>query len=70
MERGHHGGFAIVAGAWAAWLLVAVPFALLLVLEHREVGVEPLFISVSGCLSHRDPTTVRTARRDDAQFAT
>ena len=123
MARGHHGGFAIVAGAWAAWLLVAVPFALLLVLEHREVGVEPLLVSVSECRNHRDSTngvphwqwdppgtycviaksseidhrevfnrprawrwgviatlaitfplivaaTVRTARRDDAQFAT
>ena len=56
MERTRPDGLAIVAGAWVVWLLVAVPFTLLLVLEHREVGVEPLFISVSGCLNHRDST--------------
>src|SRR4029079_6480941 len=56
MERAHHGALAIVAGMWAAWLLLAVPFALLLVLAHREVRVEPLFISVSGCLDRRDST--------------
>src|SRR3954469_3225178 len=56
MERTHPDGLAIVAGAWVAWLLVAVPFTLLLVLEHREVGVEPRLISVSGCPNHRDST--------------
>jgi hypothetical protein len=55
MER-RPDGLAIVASVWVAWIVVAGLFAWLLVLEHREVGVEPMFLSVSGCLDHRDST--------------